>query len=144
MGKKLYNKNIAAKHESCIWFDELCAHLEDSYPGFGFGRLADDLDCTTNRIRDIRKGKSVLEITDIDVLRKKYGVNLLFLTDHSPPYQLSGELSIVSEPSSRYGRSAEEEIAELKKTNALQEEIIALLREKYEPKREKKTGTNSR
>lgn len=130
MGKLLYDTSLPAKHESCIWFDELLGWMEDNYPGFRLDKLADDLGCTTNRIRDVRKGKSVLDLKDLEVLRRKYGVNILFLTDHRQPHQLSGELSVVNEPGVQYGNDLKKENEMLRHALSDKEKLIELYEEK--------------
>lgn len=130
MDRKDSNTNGEPQHISCVWFDELLNYLKANHPGFELTKLAADLDCHRERIRKIRQGESVLTLADVDVLRKKYGVNLLFLTDHREPFQLSGELSIVNEPNVNYGTDLKKENNQLRDQLSDKDKIIEMLEEK--------------
>ena len=118
------------QHISCKYFDELLRYLESEHPGFTLNRLADDLGCTTNRILRIRKGDGILTMHDLEVLRKKYSVNLLWLTDGLKPYKLTRDLQVVSEPTEEYKTDLKRELEILKELCRSKDDVIALLRQR--------------
>jgi hypothetical protein len=95
----------AIAHISCKYFDEVVQQLQDTQPGFFLQQLAQNMDITTQQIRRIRKGEFVLDMRDLDVLKKSYQINPLYLLEGSLPMFGIGELAQVNEPRVAYGNA---------------------------------------
>lgn len=113
------NKIIPPKHQSCNYFDEFVTYLQNEVSGFKLETLADEIGCSTERIRRIRIGMVMMDVNDITVLKDKYNANPLFLVDHIMPMTFAGSaLQLVNEATAQYGSPLATENKHLKETIA--------------------------
>jgi len=122
-----HNYPHGMKHVSCRHFDSVINYLQNTQPGFLLNTLAEKMDCTPERIRRIRDGKFVLSLIDVDVLKKQYQINPMYLLEGRLPMLLIGDMQIVNEPQAQYGNSLAEENKLLKQTIEDKNRIIELL-----------------
>jgi hypothetical protein len=126
-------------HHTCPYFDSFILHLQEEWRGFTLNELAEQIKCTTERIRRIRIGEGMMDVNDISTLMEYYQANPVFLLTGKKPYRITGDMQIVSEPGIAYGRTAAEENKYLKKMLADKEKLIEMYEEKLkQPKPRKK------
>lgn len=115
------------KNEVCERFDLLISNMEQTKPGFRLKDLAVALNCSTERIRKVRKGELSLSIDDIVVLSNEYHASVNYLLFGVGPMYRPNDIKILGEEMQEYEAK---QIETLQKLVASNESVIALQREK--------------
>lgn len=117
------------KHETCKYYDDFITMLENEQEGFLLKKFADEVGCSTERIRRIRIGVVQMDINDVSVLVKNYRANPMFLIAGALPMRIDGNSNMANEPSEKY-LSAQEQITMLKALCESKDQIIQLQQER--------------
>lgn len=120
------------QHISNQSFAALMNHLKDNLDGFEMKKLAEEMKCTYERLRRIKNEDGVLNVFDIEFLRKKYNVNELYFFRKKVPMFLEGPAPALVEQEAN--NAMEQQVIQLKSQLKDKEEIIRLLRMQLERK----------
>lgn len=114
------------KHKSSLYFDEVMNYLVNTHASLKLEDIALDLDMTTETLRRKRKGISIPDCKEVEVLYRKYSINpMYFFGDRKILVHPSAE-GYVSEPEMVYQTKQDALISE----NKLLREMIEMLKKK--------------
>lgn len=107
-----------------MFFSEVVQHLAHSIPNFKREDFATQLDCTMQTLRNIEKGKSVVDAQKMEIMMRSYGVNPMYLFGKKPMMLTSDAIvDMVNEDQAKYGHDTAE-LKNCKKENTLLKQII--------------------
>lgn len=113
------------KHKSCLYFDDVVNYLVNTHAQLRMEDLAMDLGMTTETMRRKRKGVSIPDCKEVEVLYRKYSINpMYFFGDRNILQQPKDTESFVSEPEVVY----KTKLDSCKEENKLLREMIDMLK----------------
>lgn len=115
------------KHKSSLYFDEVVSYLMNTHSALTLNDIALDLDMTTETLRRKRKGISIPDCKEVEVLYRKYQIN---------PMYFFGDRKILLYPTANDGYVPEPAMVYETKTQSMEKEI-QLLRDMVEILKEK-------
>lgn len=105
------------KHKSSLYFDEVVNYLMNTHASLTLNDVAIDLDMTTETLRRKRKGISIPDCKEVEVLYRKYQIN---------PMYFFGDRKILLYPNSSDGYVSEPEAVYQTKQQSLEKEVELL------------------
>jgi hypothetical protein len=114
------------KHKSSLYFDDVVNYLVNTHAQLRMEDLAVDLHMTTETLRRKRKGVSILDCSEVEVLYRKYSINPMYFFGDRNILQAPNELGggYVKEPEAVY----QTKLDSCEKENKLLREMIDMLK----------------
>ena len=124
------------KHNSSLYFDNVVTFLVKTHMGLLLEDIARDLDMTTETLRRKRKGITIPDCRELELLYRKYSIN---------PMYFFGSKELQANSYNTEGRVSEPEAVYQTKLEACEEQnkLLKKMVEMYEGKEKPKTDTKT-